>query len=243
MKILLTNDDGFDSDGLQRLFDVLSEQANCYVVAPDRGRSCCGHAVTTNDAIRIEKRHEHGWAVGGTPADAVRIALLWLGLKPDLVISGVNQGGNLGVDIAYSGTVAAAREARILGCPSIAISQYMRRDIEKDWYINALRAAHAIRQVLTLDARDDGFWNVNLPAIPPEIRTLDFPISQCQPERLALNVSYEHHSENQVTDAEHAVIYKSNYQTRPRADQSDVDLCFQGHATVSWLSCMPYCVH
>jgi 5'-nucleotidase len=230
VKILLTNDDGFDADGLQQLHAVLSRSHECFIVAPDRGRSCCGHAVTTSETIAIQRRNPRGWTVDGTPADAVRIGLLWLDIQPDLVVSGLNQGGNLGVDIAYSGTVAAAREARLLGFRSIAISQYMRRDVDRDWSINAARAAHVIEQ--------DGFWSINLPAIAKEVTTHSFPITRCNPERAMLPVQYEMQSGSH--DSEHSVLYRSNYQSRERTEATDVHWCFSGHATLSWLKCAPF---
>ena len=233
MRILLTNDDGFEAEGLQCLYEVLSKRADCFVVAPDQGRSCCGHAVTTSSQLDIVRRNENSWAISGTPADCVRVGLLWLQLKPDLVISGVNHGGNLGVDIIYSGTVAAAREAYLLGVPSIAISQYMRRDVERDWKVNAMRAVHVIDQVLQWNDPTVGFWSVNLPALPVSDLGFTFPIIRCEPERQSLFYTFDGNSaQNEDT---HSVMYKSNYQLRPREVGSDVDLCFGGHATVSRL--------
>ena len=139
MKILLTNDDGIEAEGLQCLYDVLTKTAECFVVAPDQGRSCCSHGVTTHTSLQVVARMRNQWTVSGTPADCVRVGLLWLDLKPDLVVSGINHGGNLGVDILYSGTAAGAREASLLGVPAIAISQYMRRDIDRDWDVSARR--------------------------------------------------------------------------------------------------------
>jgi len=242
LRILLTNDDGFEAEGLQCLFKHLSEHANCFVVAPDQGRSCCGHAVTTGDSIRVEERHPSGWAVSGTPADCVRIGLRWLKLQPDLVISGVNHGGNLGVDIAYSGTVAAAREARMMGVPSIAVSQYMRRDVERDWNVNAMRAVHVIQQVLKMHVEDEGFWSINLPALSKTDLSMKFPITQCEPELQSLDFSFANQldEETHIDKSKASVLYSSNYQLRPRTEDRDVGLCFAGHATVSWLRRLPF---
>jgi 5'-nucleotidase len=237
LKILLTNDDGYDSDGLIELYKSLSESFDCYVVAPDRGRSCCGHAVTTGAPLEIKREAEQFWVVSGTPADCVRIGINYLQLSPDWVISGLNHGGNLGVDILYSGTVAAAREANLLGIPSMAVSQYMRRDIERDWTVNAERAVHVIAEALRLDQESTAFWNLNLPAIPPKMRQMDFPISLCRPDLEPFDfewdeVEVEEGGTNAAT-SNTMVIYKSNYQNRPRHVGSDVDLCFRGHATIS----------
>ena len=240
MRILLTNDDGFEAEGLQCLYELLSTKATCFVVAPDRGRSCCGHAVTTGSPIDLEQRGENKWAISGTPADCVRIGLSWLKLEPDIVISGVNHGGNLGADIFYSGTVAAAREACLMGVRSIAVSQYMRRDVERDWNINASRADYVIEHVCKLDWPAGGFWSANLPALPPSESVHALAIAQCEPERQSLRFEFAHDRESNVdliqNDPTHRVIYESNYQMRPRGVGSDVALCFSGQATLTWLS-------
>ena len=245
MKVLLTNDDGFEAEGMQRFHDVLSKRFECFIVAPDQGRSCCGHAVTTSSALDVVQQRERAWTVSGTPADCIRIGLLWLKLKPDLVISGVNQGGNLGLDIIQSGTVAAAREAYILGIPSIAISQYMRRDVARDWSMTGRRALFVLESLLDRKDSQLGFWNVNLPALLPTMREMSFPITECAPENQPLAFEFEmEEREIDVVDSglssddtkrNPRVIYKSNYQLRPRAEGSDVDLCFAGHATLSRL--------
>ena len=245
MKILLTNDDGIDAEGLQCLVEVLAKNAECYVVAPDQGRSCCSHGVTTGSSLDVVSRVGNQWTVSGTPADCVRVGLLYLNLKPDWVVSGVNHGGNLGVDILYSGTAAGAREASLFGVPSVAISQYMRRDVERNWGLNARRAETVFQKILAWEQPGAGFWNVNLPALPIEATCLDFPVSRCQPETQSLAYSMEEIDKNsEITEetlgetdpaALRTVLYKSNYQARPRVPGSDVDLCFGGHATVSWL--------
>lgn len=245
MKILLTNDDGIEAEGLQCLYGVLTKKAECFVVAPDQGRSCCSHGVTTHTSLKVVARMMNQWTVSGTPADCVRVGLLCLDLKPDLVVSGINHGGNLGVDILYSGTAAGAREASLLGVPAIAISQYMRRDIERDWDVSARRADIVLENILKRETLGAGYWNVNLPALPRPMAVVDFPISVCDPERQAMAFSFEEASESAEKGQEklqnadpgsvRTVSYQGNYQARPRAIGSDVDLCFGGHATVSWL--------
>ncbi len=245
MKILLTNDDGIDAEGLQCLFEVLKKKADCFVVAPDQGRSCCSHLVTTGSPLDISSRPENQWAVSGTPADCIRIGLMVLELMPDLVVSGVNHGGNLGVDILYSGTAAGAREASLLGVPSIAISQYMRRDVDRDWAVIARRAEMVLEKLVQQERLGAGFWNVNLPALPSLATGFDFPISICEPEPQPLAFFFEDAPECVNVEIEsgknngpisiRTVQYKSNYQARARTTGSDVDLCFSGHATVSWL--------
>ncbi len=245
MRILLTNDDGLEAEGLQCLYQVLAKRAECFVVAPDQGRSCCSHGVTTHSSLEIASRAKNQWSVSGTPTDCIRVGLMWLNLNPDLVISGVNHGGNLGVDILYSGTVAGAREASLLGVPSIAISQYMRRDIARDLAVSAIRAEFVFENILQRDRLGSGFWNVNLPALASQSAGHTFPISVCEPELQPLSFSFEEATsdagnaiktmENSGPRIVQTVAYKSNYQARQRTSGSDVDLCFSGHATLSWL--------
>jgi len=244
MRILMTNDDGIDAQGLQCLATVFSRKAECFVVAPDTGRSCCSHGVTTGLPLTIASTQKNQWSVSGTPADCVRVGLTYLKLQPDLVVSGINHGGNLGIDILYSGTAAGAREASLFGLPSIAVSQYMRRDVERDWNVNAKRAAFVIENILARVAPGRGFWNVNLPALPIHVDGLDFQISRCQPEPQSLSYSFDAVNERLQNGPESleiidpspssSVLYKSNYQERPRSTGTDVDLCFNGHATISW---------
>lgn len=130
MRVLLTNDDGIFAEGIQVLSQKMQGIAEeLYIVAPDHERSATGHAITMHRPLRAEpvkflhNPHLQGWAVNGTPSDCVKLAVEALvPHKPDLVISGINRGPNLGTDILYSGTVSAAVEAVILGLPAIAVS-------------------------------------------------------------------------------------------------------------------------
>jgi 5'-nucleotidase len=127
MKILLCNDDGIHADGIWALHKHLAGQHTVVVVAPDRERTAASHAITLHAPIRINPISIDGrgkaYAVSGTPADCIKLALTEiLDGKPDLVISGINPGANIGVDINYSGTLAAAREATFYGIPSLAVS-------------------------------------------------------------------------------------------------------------------------
>ena len=122
MKILLTNDDGIDAEGLKCLRHAVG--GDVWIVAPGEEASECGHRITTRRPLKLEQRRDREWAVFGSPADCVRVAVKYLfpSMAFDWVFSGVNQGGNLGVDIYYSGTVAAAMEGYLLNIPSFAIS-------------------------------------------------------------------------------------------------------------------------
>lgn len=130
--ILVTNDDGIHAEGIQRLIRCLYECGGKFrlsIVAPDRERSAIGHAITMHRPLRVEEAaffqdpELSGWSVDGTPSDSVKLALeAILDDKPDLVISGINRGSNLGTDVLYSGTVSAAVEGLIMGIPSLAVS-------------------------------------------------------------------------------------------------------------------------
>jgi len=122
--ILLTNDDGIEAEGLKTLEKVLGELARIVVVAPDRERSGISHGLTIHNSLKVKEHGEDRYSLDGTPADCVIYAMRHLfSVFPDLVVSGINHGANLGDDIMYSGTVAAAREASRHGIPSIAVSQ------------------------------------------------------------------------------------------------------------------------
>ncbi len=123
MKILVSNDDGYLATGIIVLTDALTQIADVVVVAPDRNRSAASNSLTLNDPLRVSTVAEDRYRVNGTPSDCVHLALTgFLDEEPDLVVSGINHGANLGDDVIYSGTVAAAMEGRFLGFPTIAVS-------------------------------------------------------------------------------------------------------------------------
>ena len=126
-RILLTNDDGIYSKGIYALWEAMCEIGEVTVLAPNTEKSAVGHAVTISDPIRIEPCSRYGsfegYAVNGTPADCVKIAIgSFLDKKPNIIVSGINAGSNMGTNILYSGTVSAAAEGTMLGVPSIAFS-------------------------------------------------------------------------------------------------------------------------
>ncbi|MBQ4874484.1 MAG: 5'/3'-nucleotidase SurE [Rickettsiaceae bacterium H1] len=131
MKVLLTNDDGINAPGLRNLFNTVSKYdfvKEVWTIAPDVNRSCSSHSMSFNKRITVNKLAEKKFAVTGTPVDCVIFAIkdLMKESRPDMVISGINEGANVDIDIMYSGTVAAAREASLSGIPGIAISQIYR---------------------------------------------------------------------------------------------------------------------
>jgi 5'-nucleotidase len=125
LRILVTNDDGVYSEGIKLLAGALSDLGEVIVVAPDREQSATGHSLTLSRPLRMQQLEKNWFSVDGTPTDCVNLAVLWLlrRRRPDLVVSGINFGLNLGDDVTYSGTVSATFEGTLLGIPSVAFSQ------------------------------------------------------------------------------------------------------------------------
>lgn len=163
MRILLTNDDGIGSEGIQALVRALGAEHELWVVAPEAEKSGGSHSITLRDALRVRRVADHRFSCRGTPADCVMIALL--GLVPrgvDLVISGINHGPNLGTDILYSGTAAGARQGALMGVPSVALSVGSYAP-PFDFAGAAEFAARNLDNFQALGT-DDHFLNVNFPA-------------------------------------------------------------------------------
>src|SRR5690348_10086700 len=150
-RILVTNDDGVHSDGLHALADALRRLGDVLVVAPHIEASAIGHALTLRRPLRLEQVADGVFEVDGTPTDCVNVAVTksYAGVLPDLVVSGINKGYNLGDDITYSGTVAGAMEGALLGVPSIAVS-LARNQARSDFG----RAAEAAAQIAAIVLRD-----------------------------------------------------------------------------------------
>jgi len=160
--VLLTNDDGINAEGLQALKREVSKIGELWVVAPDREQSATSHSLTLDYPIRINRISERSYSVGGTPTDAVMLAVRALmKIKPDILVSGINHGPNLGDNVSYSGTVAAAMEGTILNIPSIAVSNV-------NWNAKHFgSAARFIKKLILFVSRNglpkDTFLNVNVP--------------------------------------------------------------------------------
>lgn len=169
MNILLTNDDGIYANGLWALYKRFSPQHTVTVVAPDRERSAVGHGITLHEPLRATKvsidGDLHGYAVNGTPADCIKISLMEiLDKPPDLVVSGINLGANVGVNINYSGTVAAAKEAALYKLPAMAVSIKGYQSISFD--DAALFSAHLAKKILKQGLPVGTMLNVNIPDMP-----------------------------------------------------------------------------
>ena len=169
MRILLTNDDGIDAPGLAILREIAETfGTEVWTVAPASDQSGIGHALTLSHPLRVTERGDRSFAVTGTPADCVIVAVReMMDDAPDLVLSGINQGQNIADDVAYSGTIGGAMEAAMMGLRSIAISQAYRRDadgVHVPWANAQAVLPTLLPELLSLDLPDPTFLNVNLPA-------------------------------------------------------------------------------
>lgn len=167
MRILVTNDDGYLALGIRVLADAMRAVGDVEVVAPDREQSATSHSLTMHHPLRVRQAEEHLSVIDGTPTDCVMLAVgELLAEKPDVVVSGINHGANLGDDVLYSGTVAAAMEATILGIPAIAVSHVGRdHDALPRWREPLTRL---LGQIVRHEFPDETLLNINLPPIAPE---------------------------------------------------------------------------
>ena len=264
MRILLTNDDGYDAPGLLASYRAISTWpgVEVCVIAPAQVQSGKSHVVSPE--LTYRPTHADGIgeliAVDGTPADCIRVAL-WLPdqPRPDAVIAGINRGGNLGVDIYYSGTVAAAREAAIFGLPAVAVSQFIKPDPPDDWPRATRRTAAVTAALLrpdqppppdadpqihaqTLsetanaptptggDAPHPAFWNVNLPRLHPHDPSPQVRLVPASTDPLPAE-----YVQTTTPEGTRHLEYVGRYPERPVAPATDVHAVFAGHVAVTRL--------
>ena len=235
MKFLISNDDGFEAPGLAALYAALRPHGSVTVVAPNVCHSSKGHAVDTKQPIRVERRVVPPFGeisvVHSSPADCIRVGLRHVMCEaPDFVIAGINPGANLGVDLYYSGTAAAAREAALLGIPAIALSRYLHPDFPVDWRILSEHCSRVLARLCSAEfALPRGhFWNVNFPAVrnekyPEEILIVPHGT---EPHAVAFTV-LESSPEAEL------VTYSGVYRERGRSDQCDVRHLFEQRLTAT----------
>lgn len=231
MIILLTNDDGIEAPGLRALWETanahLPPTAKLVVVAPDRCRSECGHSVTTGRPLRVNEVRSDWYSVDGTPVDCVRVGLKALAKDATMVLSGVNAGANLGIDLLVSGTFAAARESAIENVPAMAISHYRRPDVPATWdHVSEWMGETLVEfwQRMSAGERSAPLWNVNLPAIDPSTNR--------NPERVRCEIDCSP-MKRQANRLDDDVSFASDFHARPRTQGRDVDNCFGGSITIS----------
>ena len=164
--ILVSNDDGIHSEGIKALARALKRVGEVFIVAPDRERSAASHSLTLHRPLRVEKIGPNAYAIDGTPTDCINLAVNGiLKKRPDLVVSGINKGGNLGDDVTYSGTVSAAMEGTLLGIPSFAISLVSISRENFDFKNAARFAARLARFILKNRLPKDTLLNINVPDV------------------------------------------------------------------------------
>lgn len=228
MKILLTNDDGWNAPGLAALARASREFGDVWIVAPATHMSGISHQVTWERPLKLDEKSNQTFSLDGTPADCVRVGTTQLGMKFDWIFSGINNGANLGTDIYVSGTVAATREAIMQGHQSIAFSQH-RRDIfgEFDWSVSEAIAKRVIAQFAGPNAtqKSPSGSNVNFPDVPVE-EVEQIEIINCELDRKPLPLAFEKRSDGSFMSCS---VYNDREQTAGR----DIAACFGGCISIT----------
>ena len=168
-KVLLTNDDGFDAPGLRTLTEVAEELAEeVWIVAPNHDQSGTSHSLSLHSPLRVSQKEERRYSVSGTPGDCVAMAVrhLMVSGKPDLILSGINRGANLGIETVFSGTVGAAMTGLLLGIPSMALSQAFSDRNAVRWDTARALAPKVIRQFAKGAWSQGSILNINFPDVP-----------------------------------------------------------------------------
>ncbi len=223
MKLIVTNDDGIEAQGLRTLADLASRWGEVVVVAPAEPQSGVGHQLTIDRPVRVDKLSKGRFRIWGTPADCARLALEHLVSDADWVLSGINHGGNLGVDVYESGTVAAAREAAIQGRRALALSHYVAEGRSIDWPLAAERLEPLLKRLLHEPLESGYFLSVNLPH-PEHSGTL------LETKQTVVDTSPYR---NSFTPTEDGFMPTHFYHERQRQPGGDIDQCFNGHVTLS----------
>jgi len=229
MRFLLTNDDGIGGPGLELLSAVAAELGEVVVMAPDGPLSGCSHQVTLDKPLVVNSHGRNLFSINGTPADCVRMGLVEQKLEIDWVLSGVNAGANLGVDVYMSGTVGATREAGLFHVPAIALSQFIRHDGPFDWSKGATMLRSTLETLLGRRPAAGAYFNVNFP--DPRDVAESARLIECALNPHPLPVAYH--------PAGQGVMYGIDYFNRPCDPGTDVDVCFGG--AISLTEVVPVC--
>jgi 5'-nucleotidase len=229
MPFILTNDDGIDAPGIRALSEAVQQlpaAVDAVIVAPIDHQSGCGHQVTTTQPIQVQTRTTTAYAIGGTPADCIRLAIAHLCPTIDWVLSGINAGGNLGADVYISGTVAAVREAALHRIPGIAISHYRQGKRPIDWDLAAKLTARVLAELLPRPLPPGKFWNVNLPHLEAALPLPEVVFCPACTQPLPADYRLENN----------LFYYAGNYASRQRDPGSDVEVCFAGNIAVTQIA-------
>ena len=228
MRFLITNDDGIGAPGLELLARVAAEFGEVQVVAPAKEQSGISHRVTFEKPLVVSQLNSGIYSVAGTPADCVRVAVTMFDNGFDWVLAGINDGSNLGIDVFYSGTVAAAREATFFDIPAMALSQYRRKFAEPfDWVSSEELVRKLLHDRLGSNSNKNTLVNINLPDRYGNAEAEKIKIVECEVDMSPLPPNYEQTNDGLVTN--------TRYSQRPRKTQQDIDVCFNGDVSVSYL--------
>lgn len=230
MRILLTNDDGIMSEGLNVLVSILEKKHDVWVVAPDRNRSAVSHSIVMGSPLKIEKKANKKFACSGVPVDCVVHGIrAILKEKPDCIISGINHGANLGTDILFSGTAAAARQGSLYGIPSIAVSlEAANGNYQFESLANFV--LNHLEKIIMLSKRDV-FVNIN--AASPG------PYKNCvltRPSRRTYNDGTEHYI---APDGQHYAFFKGGSIDTQDDEKSDYQALANGDISLSRIHSQP----
>ncbi|EAH9850717.1 5'/3'-nucleotidase SurE [Campylobacter upsaliensis] len=233
-EILITNDDGFESEGLKKLVKMLKKEfkAKITIVAPATEKSACSHSITLTKPLRFVKVGKRFYKLDdGTPADCVYLALaaLYKNRLPDLVISGINMGANVGEDITYSGTCAGAMEAVLQGIPALALSQFYKTNEKELNFKNALNITKELvekifNQGFPLDKKE--FLNVNFPSPKSKFKGIKI----CKAGKRVYN--FKAHANTNPRGVEYFWLASANLDFEDEKN-SDIALLKQGYATIT----------
>ncbi|EAH9987081.1 5'/3'-nucleotidase SurE [Campylobacter upsaliensis] len=233
-EILITNDDGFESEGLKKLVKMLKKEfkAKITIVAPATEKSACSHSITLTKPLRFVRVSKRFYKLDdGTPADCVYLALaaLYKNRLPDLVISGINMGANVGEDITYSGTCAGAMEAVLQGIPALALSQFYKTNEKELNFKNALNitkelVAKIFNQGFPLDKKE--FLNVNFPSPKSKFKGVKI----CKAGKRVYN--FKAHANTNPRGVEYFWLASANLDFEDEKN-SDIALLKQGYATIT----------
>lgn len=231
MKILITNDDGIDAPGIKALAQELEKEHEITIIAPDAQRSACGHSITLNRNLTIKELfindvNSKAFSIDGTPADCVRIGVEVL-FRPDLVVSGINRGYNLGTDILYSGTVSAAVESAFHNIPSIAISTTATEDI-KIYKITASFLVDILKNIKSAQLKSGTVYNINVPN--PEKHNIQ-GIKVCRMGNQIYKNEFIETEANSRSYSSHGKIIDYG------SDETDVQYVKKGFITITPLQC------
>ncbi|MBC8531197.1 5'/3'-nucleotidase SurE [Gehongia tenuis] len=234
MRILVTNDDGIRAPGIRALVEQLAPKHDITVVAPAEEQSAKSHSITIHTPLMVRKQvfmsGVTGYAVTGTPSDCVRLGVLQLMEKPDMVLSGINAGSNIGLDVLYSGTVSAALEGALLGYPSAAVSSFT-----KDWgafdFERAAKESEILVKLIEEKKVDASIvLNLNVPSVQ------DDAYKGVKVAPLDLDPATRENYEKRISPAGEA-YYWMTFQARPNGpdsfQQGDLYLCQDGYSTLT----------